>query len=109
MHLKTSPIKGFLILGLTLLALSLPVIVTAAPEQRTALVIGNGGYATGSLKNPVSDADDMASALKRLSFDVILKKNAAQQDMEDAIRAFGDRHNKGGVGLFFHAGHGVQI
>ena len=109
MAMKTSSMKCFLTLCLTLLVFSLPVIVTAATEQRTALVIGNGGYSTGSLKNPVNDADDMAVALKRLGFNVILKKNAAQQDMEDAIRAFGDRLKKGGVGLFFYAGHGVQI
>lgn len=72
-------------------------------------MIGNSSYNTGSLRNPVNDADDIASALKRLGFDVILKKNAAQQDMEDAIRNFGDRLKRGGVGLFFYAGHGVQI
>ncbi|MFZ4437558.1 MAG: caspase family protein [Syntrophales bacterium] len=62
--------KCFLTLCLTLLTLALPAIVTAATEERTALVIGNGGYSTGSLKNPVNDADDMAVALKRLGFNV---------------------------------------
>jgi len=81
----------------------------SATERRTALVIGNSSYSTGSLRNPVNDADDMAATLKRLGFDVILKKNASQQDMEDAIRTLGDRLKKGGVGLFFYAGHGVQI
>jgi uncharacterized caspase-like protein len=81
----------------------------AATERRTALVIGNSSYDTGSLRNPVNDADDMTSALKRLGFDVMLKKNATLQDMEDAIRNFGDRLKRGGVGLFFYAGHGVQI
>jgi hypothetical protein len=81
----------------------------SAPERRTALVIGNSSYDTGSLRNPVNDADDMTLALKRLGFDVILKKNTTLQDMEDAIRNFGDRLKKGGVGLFFYAGHGVQI
>jgi hypothetical protein len=71
-----------LIRCLLLLALSLPGIAPAAPERRTALVIGNSSYNTGSLRNPVNDADDMAAALKRLGFDVILKKNATQQDME---------------------------
>ena len=82
---------------------------SGAPERRSALVIGNSSYSTGSLRNPANDADDMASALKRLGFDVILKKNTSQQDMEDAIRNFGDRLKRGGVGLFFYAGHGVQI
>ena len=87
--------------------LSLPAY--SATERRTALVIGNSSYSTGSLRNPINDADDMASALKRLGFDVILKKNASQQDIEDAIRNLGDRLKRGGGGLFFYAGHGVQI
>jgi uncharacterized caspase-like protein len=37
------------------LALSLPGIVTAAMEQRIALVIGNSAYSSGPLKNPVND------------------------------------------------------
>jgi uncharacterized caspase-like protein len=51
--------------------------------------------------------DDMASALKRLGFDVILKKNATQQDMEDAIRNFGDRLKRGGVFEFTVGGQGA--
>jgi hypothetical protein len=77
-------------------------------EHRIALVIGNSSYTTGSLKNPVNDADDMASVLKGLGCDVILKKNAALQDMEDAIRDVDNRLMKGGVGLCFCADHGVQ-
>jgi hypothetical protein len=92
-----------------LLVLCLPGIVPAAPERRTALVIGNGSYDVGPLKNPVNDAADMASTLKRLGFDVILKENARMQDMENAIREFGRRLKRGGEGLFFYAGHGVQI
>ena len=34
------------------LVLSLPGIVTAAQEMRTALVIGNSAYSSGPLKNP---------------------------------------------------------
>jgi len=94
---------------LLMLSLILPATTPAATEQRTALVIGNSTYSSGPLRNPVNDATDMAATLKRLGFDVILKKNATQQDMEDAIRELGDRLKKGGVGLFFYAGHGVQI
>lgn len=81
----------------------------AAAEQRTALIIGNSSYSATPLKNPVNDAEDMAKALKSLGFDVILRKNASLQDMEDSIRELGDHLKKGGVGLFFYAGHGVQI
>ena len=109
MAMKTSSMKCFLTLCLTLLALSLPGIVTAAPEQRTALVIGNSTYTSGPLKNPVNDATDMAAILKKLGFAVTLKNNSSLQEMEDAIEAFGNLLKRGGVGLFYYAGHGVQV
>lgn len=78
-------------------------------ERRTALVIGNGNYTSASLRNPVNDATDMAVSLKKLGFAVTLKKNAGHQEMEESIQEFGEQLKKGGVGLFFYAGHGVQI
>ena len=87
----------------------LPCLSIAAPEKRTALVIGNSDYEIGSLTNPVNDAVDMASTLKRLGFEVILKKNIRHRDMEEAIEDFGNRLKRGGVGLFYYAGHGLQI
>jgi len=92
-----------------ILVLISPFSVIAAPERRTALIIGNGSYHSGPLKNPVNDATDMAVALKSLDFDVVLKTNARMQDMEEAIRDFGNRLKRGGEGLFFYAGHAVQI
>ncbi len=94
---------------LIILVLISPSSLIAAPERRTALVIGNGSYHSGPLKNPVNDATDMAATLKRLNFDVVLKTNARMQDMEEAIRDFGNRLKRGGEGLFFYAGHAVQI
>jgi curli biogenesis system outer membrane secretion channel CsgG/TolB-like protein len=81
----------------------------AATEQRTALVIGNSAYSSGPLKNPVNDATSIAAQLQKLGFTVILKKNANLRGMEDALTNFGDRLKRGGVGLFFYAGHGLQV
>lgn len=81
----------------------------ANTERRTALVIGNSAYSSSPLKNPINDANDLAANLKKLGFSVMLKTNASHKVMEDAIRDFGDQLKKGGVGLFFYAGHGVQI
>jgi len=81
----------------------------AVAQQRIALVIGNGNYETGPLANPANDAADMASTLKKLGFTVILKKDANIEMMEEAIEDFGGRLKRGGVGLFFYAGHGVQV
>ena len=77
--------------------------------ERLALVIGNSAYQTAPLKNPCNDAEDMATTLKKLGFKVILKKNADQRTMEDAIRHFGRQLRNGGVGLFYFAGHGIQV
>lgn len=81
----------------------------ASTQRRIALVIGNGSYSSSSLKNPVNDATDMAANLRKLGFAVTLKKNATHQEMEEAIKEFGEQLKRGGVGLFFYAGHGVQI
>jgi len=93
----------------TLLFMLFVSSVYAAPEQRTALVIGNGAYSSGPLKNPVNDATDMSAILKKLGFSVTLKSNSSLQEMEDAIEAFGNLLKRGGVGLFYYAGHGVQV
>ena len=78
-------------------------------EKKTALVIGNGGYKSGPLKNAVNDALDMAATLSEKGFTVILKQNASRADMRDAIREFAGEISKGGVGLFYYSGHGLQV
>jgi len=81
----------------------------ASSERRIALVIGNSTYSSGPLKNPVNDATDMAAILKKLGFTVTLKRNASLQEMDEAVETFGSQLKRGGVGLFYYAGHGVQI
>ena len=83
-----------------------------AAETRIALVIGNSDYATGPLPNPANDAKLMGDALTSLGFDVIARRNADQITMKRAIQEFGSRLEKAGpgaVGLFYYAGHGVQL
>ena len=79
-------------------------------SKRTALVIGNANYASSPLKNPVNDATDMAAALRETGFEVIYRENLNQTEMKRAIREFGAKlKTNGGVGLFYFAGHGVQV
>jgi len=79
-------------------------------ERRTALVIGNGDYRNISpLRNPVNDARDIAAALKHLGFEVLHMENADQRSMERVVVQFSRSLRKGGVGLFYYAGHGVQV
>jgi hypothetical protein len=89
---------------------NLTVAKTAVPatEQRVALVIGNSAYKEAPLRNPANDANDIAAALKGLGFAVTLKTNANQKQMKQALREFGQALKKGGVGLFYYAGHGIQ-
>lgn len=96
------------------LVLSLVMPATAFADARVALIIGNGEYGgeLGKLKNPTNDAALMADTLQSLGFDVSLVENADQKEMKRAIREFGQRlRNTGGngIGLFFYAGHGVQV
>lgn len=80
-----------------------------ATEQRVALVIGNSAYRKAPLLNPSNDAQAMASALTASGFSVLYKDNATYREMTGLIRQFGDRLRSGGVGVFYYAGHGMQI
>lgn len=82
----------------------------ALAELRTALVIGNGAYADAPLRNPANDARDVAAKLRNLGFQVIERVDADRQAMRQALREFEQQlRQRRGVGLFYYAGHGVQI
>src|SRR6185312_15919484 len=71
------------------LALGLVAAVLWAPDaradRRVALVIGNGAYRNApKLPNPPNDAQDVAAALKRTGFDVVLAIDADKTAMDDA-------------------------
>jgi formylglycine-generating enzyme required for sulfatase activity len=84
--------------------------VHAAGEPRIALVVGNAGYEDSPLANPVNDASDMAKELKRLGFAVTLRTNQNADQLKELIADFGDQLARSkGVGLFYFAGHGVQV
>ena len=93
------------LLGLCLLA----SVSWAGAESRVALVIGNAGYPTAPLNNPANDARSMAELLRKLDFDVISLIDADKKTMRNAITEFGKRLQEDGVGLFYYAGHGVQV
>ena len=80
--------------------------------RRVALVVGNNAYGSAPLLNPVNDARAMAVALLSAGFTVILKTDTTQQELTAAVREFGNRLKDGGpgtAGLFYFAGHGMQI
>lgn len=76
---------------------------------RYALVIGNGAYPMSPLKNPVNDSMDIARLLGQLGFTVIHRHDVDIRSMETAVREFGHMLESGGTGLFYYAGHGMQV
>ncbi|NVO16907.1 MAG: caspase family protein [Rhodoplanes sp.] len=93
--------------ALLLVAVAAP---SAAAEARTALVVGNAAYGFAPLANPLNDATDIAAALRGAGFEVTLATDADQPTLKAAVRRFADTlKSRGGVGLFFFAGHGVQV
>lgn len=86
-----------------------------APEDqsRIALVVGNSKYRYVSpLANPRNDAKDMRQALKRMGFQVQYLFNAPDdKSIARAVKKFGERlsRKQNTVGLFFYAGHAVQV
>jgi uncharacterized caspase-like protein len=81
---------------------------TAYARQRVALVVGNGDYQNAPLSTSINDAKDMATTLIKVGFEVILKTNVDQFDMENAMVAFGKKLRRGVVGLFYYSGYAVQ-
>ena len=78
-------------------------------QRRSALIIGNSAYRTAPLQNPSNDATDIAEKLEQLGFDVMLVRDATHRQMEEAVDQFSRKLRRGGVGLFYYAGHGVQV
>ncbi|WP_421827289.1 SUMF1/EgtB/PvdO family nonheme iron enzyme [Larkinella sp.] len=86
-----------------------PIASTSQPQKgRLALVIGNSTYPGQALPNAANDAQDMAATLRQLGFEVILKLNLNQTELEDVVSAFTQRLKKYEVGLFYFAGHGFE-
>ena len=78
-------------------------------EHRVALVIGNGAYERVPLANPASDARLMSQTLRAAGFDVIEGTDLSRHDMHKAVGRFARRVQAADVGLFYYAGHGLQI
>jgi len=91
------------------MACFLGLVNPAEAATRTALVIGNSNYKSAPLRNPANDAKDIAKVLRGLKFEVIERLNASKKDMVLAIDEFYKRLKRADVGVFYFAGHGMQI
>ena len=78
--------------------------------KRVALVIGNSAYQhAGELANTRNDAVDMAAALRTHGFEVLDGIDLDKAALERKIRDFAAALVGADVGVFFYAGHGLQI
>ena len=100
--------RAVLVFGLAALGHGTTPAVAAA--DRVALVIGNSAYEhTSRLANPVNDATAMRDALTRLGFDVVFRRDADEDAMEDALGAFEQMSAGADLALVFYAGHGMEM
>jgi hypothetical protein len=82
----------------------------AVADARVALVIGNSAYANAPLRNPANDARAMSLLLERMGFDVVTQSDATRVQIQHAItRARGRLRGRNCVGLFYFAGHALQL
>jgi len=71
--------------------------------------MGNAAYPEASLRNPVNDAVNLSDHLQSLGFLCQTRTDATIKDMEKALKQFRHELADADVGLFFFAGHGMQI
>ncbi len=78
---------------------------------KVALVVGNGKYKDApELKNAPNDAKAIAEALKGSGFAVTMLLDSGRDALVQAIRDYVNGMEKQkAVGLFYFAGHGVQL
>jgi uncharacterized caspase-like protein len=78
---------------------------------KLALVIGNSAYLSASpLRNPRNDARALASALQGLGFETTVLLDAPRAAVHAAVGSYtAALQRRKCVGLFFFAGHGVQL
>lgn len=101
--LTTAPLWPLLVLAEGISALS------ALP--RAALVIGNSKYQhMPPLLNPGNDAKDLGKLLNDIGFSVAPLLDAGKTTMQEAFGEYSATLAKDkGVGLFYFAGHGLQV
>lgn len=84
--------------------------IEATASRRIALIIGNSAYQhTAPLVNPKNDAIDVGEALKRHKFEIVSGFDLNKVDMDKKVREFAERIRGASVGVFFFAGHGLQV
>ena len=80
-------------------------------EQRVALVIGNNDYRgrLSKLNNPINDSRALKDILETRGFEVIYSEDGGKKSMKQNLDKFYSKIAKGGVGMFYFSGHGIEV
>lgn len=80
-------------------------------EQRVALVIGNSDYrgVLSKLSNTINDAKSIKNILEQRGFEVIYSEDTTKKNMKKSLNQFYNAIKKGGVGMFYFSGHGIEV
>jgi hypothetical protein len=77
--------------------------------RRVALIVGVSHYEHASvLGNPINDANDMASTLAALGFEVEKMLDPDRSSLEAAVRRYGNRSVGADLSLFHYSGHALE-
>jgi uncharacterized caspase-like protein len=107
--MHTTFAKFWILITSLLWAVSMALSPAMAQERRVALVVGNAAYKSSPLQNPVNDSRAVSESLRKLGFDVVERQNVGREGFAMAVREFGDKLRGASVGLFYFAGHGLQV
>lgn len=92
------------------MVLTLPLAQASTGDKRVALVIGNSAYQNAvKLPNPERDARAIADKLRTLGFVVVEGYDLTHDAFEDTIKDFSMAVRGADIGMFFYAGHGMQV
>lgn len=95
---------------LAALSVVLVLAVRATAAERVALVVGNGAYRTvPALANAANDGRAVAATLRELGFEVFEGIDLDAASTMALLRDFARALDGAAVGLFYYAGHGMQV
>ncbi len=102
--------RGFFCLLLAFFVGAFTSAEPASAQKRVALVIGNSAYKnTPPLANPRNDAADVVAALKGFGFEVVEGYDLDKTGMDRTVRNFAVALQGADTGVFFYAGHALQV
>jgi tetratricopeptide (TPR) repeat protein len=78
--------------------------------HRVALVIGNANYVGRlALRNPSNDANDVAAALTRVGFKVLLRTDLIKPALDQAFADFAHEAVDADAAVFYYSGHAMEL